>query len=87
MISDVKEDSPADHAGLKQGDVIIEYQGMPVEDSVVLQRLVTRTPVGTKVPVKVIREGREREVTLKRGANVLMLIDRRGNSLFLSAKV
>lgn len=67
LISDVKEAGPADQAGLKQGDVIIEYQGIPVEDSVVLQRLVTRTLVGTRVPVKVIREGRERAVTLKIG--------------------
>ncbi|ALA56661.1 DegQ family serine endoprotease [Nitrospira moscoviensis] len=67
LVSDVKEDSPADQAGLKQGDVITEYQGTPVEDAVVLQRLVTRTPVGSKVPVKVIRDGRERELTVTVG--------------------
>lgn len=67
LVSDVKDDSPADQAGLKQGDVIIEYQGTPVEDAVALQRLVTRTPVGSKVPVKVIRDGREREITVTIG--------------------
>ncbi len=67
LISDVKEGSPAEQAGLKQGDVIIEYQGTPVEDGVVLQRLVTRTAVGTKVPLKVIRDGRERELMVKVG--------------------
>ncbi len=64
LVSDVKEESPADHAGIKQGDVITKYQGQPVEDAVALQRLVTRTPVGSKVPVTVIRDGREREVTV-----------------------
>ena len=64
LVSDVKEDSPADRAGLKQGDVIISYQGAPVDDAVVLQRLVTRTAVGTKVPVTVIRDGRERSLTV-----------------------
>ncbi len=63
LVSDVKDDSPADHAGIKQGDVILEYQGTPVEDAVVLQRLVTRTPLGSKVPMKVSRDGREREIT------------------------
>lgn len=67
LVSDVKEDSPAAQAGLKQGDVIVAYNGLPVEDGVALQRLVTRTPVGTKVPVKLLRDGREREMTIKVG--------------------
>ena len=67
LVSDVKEDSPADQAGLKQGDVIIEYQGISVEDGVALQRLVTRTPIGSKVPLKVVRDGRAREVTVRVG--------------------
>lgn len=64
LVSDVKEESPADHAGIKQGDVITKYQGVSIEDAVALQRLVTRTPVGSHVPVTVIRDGREREVTV-----------------------
>ncbi|MEC4891243.1 MAG: DegQ family serine endoprotease [Nitrospira sp.] len=64
LVSDVKEESPADHAGLKQGDIIQSYQGTPVEDAVALQRLVTRTAVGAKVPVTVIRDGREKELTV-----------------------
>lgn len=67
LISDVKEDGPAGQAGLKQGDVIIEYHGAPVKDGVDLQRLVTRTSVGTTVPLKVIRDGHERELTVRIG--------------------
>jgi serine protease Do len=67
LVNEVKEGSPADQAGLKQGDVILEYQGTPVEDAVVLQRLVTRTPVGVKAPVKIFRDGRERELTITIG--------------------
>jgi serine protease Do len=67
LVSDVKEDSPAHQAGLKQGDVITKYQGTPVEDAVVLQRLVTRTTVGSKVPVTVVRDGREHNVTVTVG--------------------
>ena len=67
VVSDVKEDGPADQGGLKQGDVIISYQGSPVEEAVALQRMVTRTPVGTKVPVKVMRDGHEKELTITIG--------------------
>ncbi len=67
LISDVKPDSPAAQAGLKQGDVIVEYNGLAVEDGVALQRMVTRTPVRTKVLVRVIRDGRERDVTVRVG--------------------
>jgi serine protease Do len=67
LVSDVKDDSPADQAGLKQGDIITTYQGSPVEDAVALQRLVTRTAVGLKVPVKVIRDGHEKDLTVTIG--------------------
>lgn len=65
LISDVASDSPADEAGLKQGDVIVGYQGEAVEDAPALQRLVTRTPVGTKATIKVLRDGHEKDVTVK----------------------
>lgn len=67
LVSDVKEESPADQAGLKQGDVITAFQGSPVEDAVALQRLVTRTAVGMKVLVKVIRDGHEKDLTVTIG--------------------
>ena len=67
LISDVKEDSPADLAGLKQGDVVIEYQGAKVEDGVALQRFVTRTAIGTKVSIKVVRDGHERDMIIRVG--------------------
>jgi serine protease Do len=67
LVSEVKDDSPADRGGLKQGDVLTSYQGSPVEDAVALQRMVTRTTVGTKVPVTVIRDGREKEFTITIG--------------------
>jgi len=67
LVSDVKEDSPADQGGLKQGDVITSYHGSPVEDAVSLQRLVTKTAVGTTVTVKVVRDNHEKEVTVTIG--------------------
>lgn len=67
LISDVKAGSPAKQAGLKQGDVIVSYQGTSVEDGVALQRLVTRTTVGARVTLNVIRDGHERELTVRVG--------------------
>ncbi len=67
LVSDVNEDSPAEQAGFKQGDVIIGYQGSPVEDPVAVQRIVTRTPVGTKATVKVARNGNEMDLTVTIG--------------------
>ena len=64
LVSSVAEDSPAQRAGLKQGDVIVAYEGKPVEDPAALQREVTHTPVNTKATLKVIRDGREQEVTV-----------------------
>jgi serine protease Do len=64
LVSDVKEGSPADRAGLKQGDVVISYQGSAVGDAVALQRMVTRTTVGSKVPATIIRDGQQKELTI-----------------------
>jgi serine protease Do len=67
LISDVQEDSPAEKAGLKQGDVIVKYQGTTVDDAQTLQRLVTRSSVGTKASVTVIRNGRDEDLTVTVG--------------------
>jgi len=67
LVSNVSEDSPAERAGLKQGDVITAYQGKPIEDTATLQREVTRTPVGTKAAMKVVRDGRDMELTVTVG--------------------
>jgi serine protease Do len=67
VVTEVKEDSPADEAGLKQGDVITSYQGAPIEDAVALQRLVTKTTVGSKVALKVLRDGHEKDLAVKVG--------------------
>ena len=67
LVSDVKDESPAGQGGLKQGDIITTYQGSPVEDAVALQRHVTKTAVGTKVSVRVIRDGHEKDLTVTIG--------------------
>ncbi len=67
IVSEVTPDSPADKAGLKDGDVIVEFDGKPVHDSRHLKLQVAQTAPGKEVAVKVSRDGAEKafEVTLK----------------------
>jgi serine protease Do len=67
LVSEVTPDSPADDAGLKNGDVILEFNGKSVRDSRNLKLQVAQTAPGKEVPVKISRDGKvkELEVTLK----------------------
>ena len=56
LVADVIKDGPALEAGMKVGDVIVEFDGHAVKDNTELPLLVARTPVGKSVKVKVIRD-------------------------------
>jgi len=64
LIANVEKDSPAEKAGLKAGDVILEYDGKPVSEGNELPRYVAATPIDTKVPVVVFRDGRKQEFSV-----------------------
>ena len=65
LVADVVKDGPAEAAGIKQGDVIVEYDGKPVNDSAELPLLVARTAVGKTVKLKVIRDKAEQTFSIK----------------------
>jgi serine protease Do len=67
LISDIVPNGPADKAGLKNGDVVTEFNGHPVTDSRRLQLSVAETAPGTKVSLQVLRDGDTKtvEVTVK----------------------
>lgn len=67
LVSEVIKDSPAEKAGIKRGDVIIEFDGKNVKSSHDLPMIVASTPVGKKVKVKVIRDKKFKELTVKVG--------------------
>ena len=56
-ITRVDDGSPADKAGLKSGDVVLEYNGQRVEGIEQFQRLVHETPAGRNVKLQVSRNG------------------------------
>ncbi len=59
LVSAVIEGSPADKAGVKTGDVIVEFNGKKVAKATDLPGLVADLPVGRDVPIVVTREGKE----------------------------
>ena len=71
LVSAVTAGSPADKAGIKAGDVIVEFNGKKVAKATDLPGLVADVPVGKDVPMVVMREGRE----LRLNANIGRLQD------------
>jgi serine protease Do len=64
LISEVMKNSPAEKAGLKAGDIILELDGKPIADMHELPRLAAVTPIGKKCRVKVLRNGKTLEKTV-----------------------
>ncbi len=67
LVNNVLENSPAAKAGLTRGDILIEYNGKPVDDVRALQTMVSRTQPKMKVPVRVIRDGKTVSLTITTG--------------------
>ena len=62
-VSSLAEDGPAAKAGIKQGDVVLEFNGQPVEGTAQFSRLVRETPVGRHVKIAVWRSGAAQTLT------------------------
>jgi serine protease Do len=67
LVNSIENMAPADSGGLRQGDIIIQFDGKPVSGSKMLQRWVENTRIGKEVPVRIIREGAEQTLTVKIG--------------------
>lgn len=62
-IESVNPGSPAEKAGLKAGDIVVEYDGERVRSSRQFSRLVQETPEGRQVPLAIVRDGERRSLT------------------------
>ena len=67
LISHVERDGPADDAGVKVGDIIIDFNGTIIAESADLPAVVGLTRPGEKASVIVIRSASERELSVKVG--------------------
>lgn len=63
LIGDVLDNSPAKKAGLKSGDIVVEFNGKPMENANQLRMAVAATPPGTTSDLTIVRNGKRQ--TLK----------------------
>lgn len=64
LIASVEKDTPAEKAGLKAGDVIIEFDGKQINEGSELPRYVAATPIDKKVRIVVFRDGVKQDFSL-----------------------
>jgi serine protease Do len=85
LISDVVQDSPADKAGIKAGDIVTEFNGRKLDVPPDLQKIVASTDPGKSVAVVLWRDKAQKTVELKIGEtpddNVALKSNSKGRSL------
>ncbi len=76
LVREVEQGTPADRAGLKQGDVITALNNTPIADDNAFRNQVARTQPGTDIQLTILRNGKEQqlratlaELTVKNAAN------------------
>ncbi|MGB2635954.1 MAG: DegQ family serine endoprotease [Candidatus Acidiferrum sp.] len=65
VVGDVTASSPAQESGIQRGDIILELNGKPVNDSNQLRMTISMMTPGSSVNLKTLRNGSERDVTVK----------------------
>ncbi len=84
LVTEVFEDSPAEKAGVQEEDVIVRFDGKPVEEVDEFIKMVRKTEPGKKVELTVVRDGREKtlEVIIGRRRARYAFIFRRDGEVF-----
>jgi serine protease Do len=67
VVTEVTENSPAADAGVKTGDIIVEFNGKPVPKSHDFPGVIADTPPGQRITLKIIHEKKEQTVAVKIG--------------------
>lgn len=62
LVTDVMPDTPGEKAGLKEGDVIVEFAGRKMTKPIELQGAVERMEIGSEQPLVILRNGKRREL-------------------------
>jgi serine protease Do len=63
----VEPRSPAALAGIEPGDLVVGFDGEEITEPTTFVLLLTRTPVGSEVPLEIIRGGEKRTITVRVG--------------------
>lgn len=67
IVRSVQPNEPAARAGIQQGDVILRVGGRDVNPDQTVSYLIANTPVGTRIPLEIIRNGRRQTITVAVG--------------------
>ena len=67
LIAEITKDSPADKAGLKQGDVVLKYNNQPVISIATLRNAIALMKPGSQVTLTILREGHQKNISLAVG--------------------
>lgn len=65
LVADVTSGGPAEKSGIKRGDVIVSFDGKKIKEWSDLPIIVAETGVGAEVKVKIIRDGKEKNITVR----------------------
>lgn len=68
LIADVSKDSPAEKAGLRRGDVVVEFDGQKVLNVGQFRNMVSLTPPGAEAKIVVIRDGKTTNLLVELGS-------------------
>lgn len=67
LVTAVTPGGPAEAAGVRQGDIILDFGGVSVDRMRQLPRIVAETSIGADVPVTILRDGRQRQLQVTVG--------------------
>jgi len=81
LVAGVEKESPADKGGLKPGDVILKFGENDIKISSDLPKFVSSTKPGSKIPVNILRQGKEKqlEITIGEMPTEDMVVARKNN--------
>jgi len=87
IVTHIEKGSPAEKAGFKVEDVIVEFDGRPVNGDTDLPKVVAATPVGKAVKVVVYRKGKRQTLTVVVGQSQQAIADAKSGATPESAGI